>query len=557
MVVRGRGGATTPSPGYAIKRPMGVEVSRHQDSSLSSSRQTYVTTKTGPIRQRRGFCNAKSLFYVLLVIPSTILFLLSFQFIHVHHEFIHNNNDSSSGNLSIPPKQQSSRKMNYRHRRHSYYEQRKDQLVTLLRRMEPKSQPRRLPYEFSNSRPAVSAGGVEQHNICLCTHLTTNKLDRFLVLVQKWNGPVSVSIYITTENQLEELFMFYDEHNSKKVFNSIDVHVLLEKLPSIEDKDYMYYGYPHNTLRNMAVEFALNVTEYILSLDVDFMTQQNASEALTKMIDANPRMIRDLQQNNVVMVLPAFEQTIGADTVNMSSEHNIKLNDANTLSHQLPQTKPDLMNQISQKKIEIAHQSFPPCQRATNYPKWFKDDEDGKRSDYYYIDYELKFEPYTIVYRNISSSSSPPSSNLLLPKYYESFRGWGYDKSSFYMELYFSGYKFAVLKDWFVIHMYHKSTKPIVDDPTFQGIDTPGNQQEQIIQTMIQDRYKKFRHYLQAKFAWDDKTYQMIFQESPKSFVGYNKLKNNNQIDAKEKSMDKNIPILVGWKEYNGVYFGS
>ena len=444
------------------------------------------------------------------------------------------------------------------------YENQRNRLIQVLDELEPKSN-LKLPYEFpafaaSSSTPSSKDAATsstttsfspphQPHQISLCTHLSVGKLERFWLLVQKWNGPISASIYITDPEDITELIDFYytknkvqQQQQNDDVWRYTNIHLLLEKLPTDNDEGVQHWGYPHNILRNLSVEYTQE--EYAFSLDVDFITQPNASQRLSQILMENPTMGKDLKEKNMILVIPAFEQIPKSLVSTVADDIN-----SNNIQTGLQLTKQELSKQIAEQKIDTFHGSdYPPCQRSTNYERWFGDDakatakqKDSSPIPYYFIDYELHYEPYTIVYKN----------NPLLPRYYEGFRGWGYNKSSWYMEIAFEGFKFAVLRDMFIIHLAHPSFKPTENTDDKVEV-TAASTTEKSNQQMIDSMFEDFRHHLQTKLQWmknDNDVYQMVFQKN-KNFVGYNRLK------KKSSSKDSDTPILVGWKEYRGNVFG-
>jgi hypothetical protein len=59
----------------------------------------------------------------------------------------------------------------------------------------------------------------------------------------------------------------------------------------------------------------------------------------------------------------------------------------------------------------------------------------------------MRYEPYVLGYK--------PG----IPHYWEGFRGFGFNKLSWFMELHYMGYQFGVLRDFFVIHLDHPYTQ--------------------------------------------------------------------------------------------------
>jgi hypothetical protein len=86
--------------------------------------------------------------------------------------------------------------------------------------------------------------------------------------------------------------------------------------------------------------------------------------------------------------------------------------------------------------------------RATNFPKWLELVKGQKGIAYYTLSGTRKrkiqyFEPYVLGYR--------PG----IPRYWEDFRGFGWDKISFFQECVAAGYDYAVLCDFYCVHLNH------------------------------------------------------------------------------------------------------
>ena len=381
---------------------------------------------------------------------------------------------------------------------------------------------------------AAAATTTTDHShqqITLCTHLSINKLERLVLLAKRWNGPVSVAIYIQSEQDIHTLMhAFSSSLSTDHIIDNGDTHIthlFFEKLDPFYDDN----GYPYNILRNMAVDNAK--TPYVLSLDVDFMTQPNASSKLSSMLTGNQNQVSNLlKQERVALVLPAFVQQQARTTKRSSTTAALTIEQK---LQQVPQTKQELISigGAGDYTYGIAHKDlYPPCQRSTDYQRWLS--QSRHEQPYYYIDYEWNYEPYVIVYvgdNNHSSSSkddtttttATSSSIRLPPKYDESFRCcYGYDKSSWYMELILKGYQLAVLTDYFVIHLEHDGHD---HDDNSEGDkrENNNNDPKQLLPGILQKRnpmligiekYKKFRNYLRdsSKDWLDESMYQMIFQ---------------------------------------------
>eukprot|EP00055_Hartaetosiga_balthica_P009510 m.38020 g.38020 ORF g.38020 m.38020 type:complete len:264 (+) comp6772_c0_seq3:1412-2203(+) len=140
--------------------------------------------------------------------------------------------------------------------------------------------------------------------------------------------------------------------------------------------------------------------------------------------------------SKVAFVVPAFELVVG---------------DRATLSvSDFPLDKFSLLQSIEAGNIiPFRQDASPKSHFATNYEKW------AKASTPYSIHYMDMFEPYVIVPKNG------------MPRFDESFVGYGMNKISFAMELYAGGFEFVVVPDAWVIHLPHipsKSSKEFSDD---------------------------------------------------------------------------------------------
>ena len=87
------------------------------------------------------------------------------------------------------------------------------------------------------------------------------------------------------------------------------------------------------------------------------------------------------------------------------------------------------------------HAHFKPGHTATDYQRWYTLPLTAETA--YFIKYEARFEPYVLAYRHG------------LAQYWENFRGFGFNKGSWVMQMHYQGYKFAVLPNHFVVHMNH------------------------------------------------------------------------------------------------------
>ena len=110
-----------------------------------------------------------------------------------------------------------------------------------------------------------------------------------------------------------------------------------------------------------------------------------------------------------------------------------------------------------------------PRSGPTNFPKFLR----NATGTFYDIEYKNVYEPYVMGYR--------PG----IPRYWEEFRGYGYNKFSWFFELHRACYEFGVLRDFFLVHMNH----PMVDRQ-LKHDQTEDNR----------ETWKQFKSYLSGRY---------------------------------------------------------
>ena len=98
---------------------------------------------------------------------------------------------------------------------------------------------------------------------------------------------------------------------------------------------------------------------------------------------------------------------------------------------------------------------------------------ENKTNEFYGIEYKNVFEPYVLGYKRG------------IPRYCQDFRGYGYNKFSWFFEIHKAGYDFAVLRDLYVVHMNH----PI-----------PPLKQKNDMTEWNRGHWKKFKDYLSKQY---------------------------------------------------------
>ena len=182
----------------------------------------------------------------------------------------------------------------------------------------------------------------------------------------------------------------------------------------------------HNYLRNLAMNSI--DTEYVINSDIDFCVNANAYSGLVNLLQTD-KTVRDSLENNTLLVLPAFENTFHVDKEDVSLA---------------PKDKADVTKQVKElKTAEAFHlQKYRPGHGPTDFEKWYANETDAV----YFIKYEKGFEPYVLAKKEG------------LPQFWPGFRGFGYNKVSWLEEAHRMGYKYGVLRDFFVFHIGQSST---------------------------------------------------------------------------------------------------
>jgi hypothetical protein len=257
---------------------------------------------------------------------------------------------------------------------------------------------------------------AKDDDVTLTVHTgpTMSGLTRMLFLIHRWGGPVSVSIRVTSSSEIQTFHEFVTQHLDQ--LQQTAIHLLME---TPDNK------YPHNILRQMAMEET--ETDYFLALDVDFMTIPECHDKLRALLKTDPALVQALH-NKTIMILPAFN-------------HEFKLKDNQLQDNVLPSTKEDALKMVQRKELTPFHVTrFYPGHGPTDFDKWYREEFDGS---WYPIHYAIRFEPYVLGYK--------PG----IPHYWEGFRGFGFNKLSWFLELDYMGFQFGVLRDFFVVHLDH------------------------------------------------------------------------------------------------------
>ena len=279
--------------------------------------------------------------------------------------------------------------------------------------------PNHLHSQYAFAFPRVIP--VELMDITLVTQGSVDKLPRLVQVLERWQGPISCAILITTKANIHSLLSFMEEHPFIQQQVTIHLYFEIGDLP-----------YPINIMRNLAL---FNIeSNYFFALDIDFLPNANAYEVVKAEL---PERASSLHKKTL-WVLPAFERFLSKENKHDNNVTSVTL---------IPRDKAELLLAVQAKVVAPFHDYYPAGHRhVTNYTKWYP-----YSTFSYSVPYRAPYEPYVIGHR------------LSIPPYWPGFRGFGLNKASWFLELDAAGYTFEVLGQHFVVHMNHKGRQGRTD----------------------------------------------------------------------------------------------
>ncbi|KAF7726534.1 Glycosyltransferase-like 1B [Apophysomyces ossiformis] len=252
---------------------------------------------------------------------------------------------------------------------------------------------------------------VNALDVALVSQFSVNRLETFKHVLQAWEGPISVSIYLTDPDDISALKRFFSTPDNVALYSRAQVTVLK---PSYSGNEHLKY--PINHLRNLAIT-AVN-TPYILVIDADFIPS------------------KDLYQQTRSQFLPFLEQSNRrrAVIVPCYAMHEQYKDMA------MPATVGTLRDLV---RRGIAYITDPGAGHGPTLANEIALGRTLKRGQpFYEVCYESQWEPYYVVPRSA-------------PLYDVRFKNQGGDKQSHALQLNAEGYQFYVARNAFMIHRDH------------------------------------------------------------------------------------------------------
>ncbi|TBU34839.1 glycosyl-transferase for dystroglycan-domain-containing protein [Dichomitus squalens] len=326
-----------------------------------------------------------------------------------------------------------------------------------------------IPFYFKSSND------VHSDDVTITTLVTSNRFKVLQQLVERYRGPVSVTIHIplplhATFSSLKPdhpsrvaLSNLHALYVSSPLFSQyVDVHLALSPFTSALSADPVVQresegGRQFNVWRNAARLFAR--TNFVIMLDVDFavctdwrgFVRETIREAAESPSPIRPpfrtgrthesiraadaagatatEIVKKLREGTAALVVPAFEYVKQRDGIDQRT---------------FPTDKQGLLKLARANPPVIAsfHASWAPGHNSTEYERYFSIPP-GKGAIYKVEQYQSAYEPYVITSKHVSWCD-------------ERFAGYGGNKAACLFEMYLSGVSYYVLSDHFLIHQSHK-----------------------------------------------------------------------------------------------------
>ncbi|KAJ6497724.1 glycosyltransferase family 49 protein [Mycena sanguinolenta] len=256
-----------------------------------------------------------------------------------------------------------------------------------------------------------ATGVFDKEDITITTLVTSNRFQVFARLVDRYPGPISVTIHVNNGSDqvhelLDSLHMLY--LSSSNMASNVDVHLVIDAF----DRQF-------NTWRNIARFFAR--TDFVMMLDIDFSPCTDFRTALRR----SKAAMEKLRSGTAAFVVPAFEYPKHTDGIDES---------------RFPRSKAALVSLVRAGKLGMFHASWGPGHSSTDYERYY---ETPPGEIYKVTGYQSAYEPYVIFKKD-----GPPWCD-------ERFIGYGGNKAACLFEMYLSGISYYVLADHFLIHQNH------------------------------------------------------------------------------------------------------
>ncbi|KAI5278144.1 Beta-1,4-Glucuronyltransferase 1 [Manis pentadactyla] len=355
--------------------------------------------------------------------------------------------------------------------------------------------PRSVDQVKAQLRTALASGGVldasgdyrvyrgllkttmDPNDVILATHASVDNLLHLSGLLERWEGPLSVSVFAASkeEAQLATVLTYALSSHCPDMRARVAMHLVcpsryeaavpdprepgefallrscqevFDKLARVAQPGINYalgtnVSYPNNLLRNLAREGA----NYALVIDVDMVPSEGLWRGLREMLDQSK------QWAGTALVVPAFEIR---------------------RARRMPTNKNELLQLYQVGEVRPFYYGLcTPCQAPTNYSRWVNLPEETLLRPAYVVPWQDPWEPFYVAGGKV-------------PTFDERFRQYGFNRISQACELHVAGFDFEVLNEGFLVHKGFKEALK------FHPQKEAENQHNKIL-------YRQFKQELKAK----------------------------------------------------------
>ncbi|KAG1448076.1 hypothetical protein G6F56_009052 [Rhizopus delemar] len=254
-------------------------------------------------------------------------------------------------------------------------------------------------------------------DVSLISQFSVNRLDTFAQVIETWPGPISITIYLTQPEDLDELIQFFKLPKNLAAYSTTTITLVK---PDYNTDEHL--AYPINHLRNLAI--TSSSTEYIFVTDADFMPSSNLYSYLRSRLI--PFVIYQSKKlSATAWVVPCF-------AIHEAYADLPIPNDYNQLRRLVGQGVAYITDPGAGHGPTLATEVAMVRPLLLGNPLAYE------------ACYESQWEPYYVLHRSA-------------PLYDVRFRNQGGDKQSHALQLNAEGYRFMVLREIFMVHRDHQS----------------------------------------------------------------------------------------------------
>lgn len=279
-----------------------------------------------------------------------------------------------------------------------------------------------LKYHFyssiqNNSTASFTNCNNETFDVSFITQTSIDRLFFFKYLLERWHGPMSVTIYISNNS------MEITEFEKSKI--SLPTQSIFRYSVFYSNSDV----YSYNQLRNIAINNS--ITSHIYISDMDFWPSNNLYESFMSL---SKNYLRD---DWLAIIVPAFQYYATINETQMEPY-------VTQIHSSIPQTKDELKICIRKKKCSICREKI----KTHNYvyKEWFNQPITRNISMIQCFNNDIQ-EPYVIVKKSDH-----------LPIFPEEF-SHGRDKIVWIKHILYIGYKFGELNQAYGIDIPHPDSE--------------------------------------------------------------------------------------------------